>query len=158
MASFLAEPLGGKASSLVGAVHQNTLTEEEKKEHEYELAKAARHADKPEKSGPAAGRTDIADAREAERRMRDAENAGWLEKNIHSILAFCIMLITFILYIVVIYASTRPDFKNSEAKDIVIYILGALTTVATQVVSYYFGSSSGSADKSRALSAIAKRG
>jgi hypothetical protein len=49
-------------------------------------------------------------------------------------------------------------FKGSEAKDIVIYILDALTTVATQVVSYYFGYNSGSASKSRALSTIAKRG
>ena len=46
----------------------------------------------------------------------------------------------------------------SPMKDIVIYILGALTTVATQVVSYFFGASSGSADKSKALNALAKRG
>lgn len=43
-------------------------------------------------------------------------------------------------------------------KDVIIYILGALTTVATQVVSYFFGSSTGSADKSKALNAMAKRG
>jgi hypothetical protein len=42
-------------------------------------------------------------------------------------------------------------------KDIVIYILGALTTVATQVVSYFFGSSVGSADKSKTINAIMKK-
>ncbi len=91
-----------------------------------------------------------------ERRKRDIE--CWLSKNIHSLLALGIMSITFIMYLVVIYASSLTCFQESAAKDVVIYILGALTTVATQVVSYYFGSSSGSADKSRALSSIAKRG
>jgi hypothetical protein len=101
---------------------------------------------------------DVAGAREAERRILDAENAGWLAQNVHALLALAIMFITFAMFVFVIHASMDSTFKGSEAKDIVIYILGALTTVATQVVSYYFGSSSGSADKSRALSTIAKRG
>ena len=45
---------------------------------------------------------------------------------------------------------------NSPMKDIVVYILGALTTIATQVVSYFFGSSHGSAEKTKALQEIAK--
>jgi len=57
---------------------------------------------------------------------------------------------------IVIYGSTKDGFLKEGTKDIVIYILGALTTVATQVVSYYFGSSSGSKDKSNALNSIAK--
>ena len=39
-------------------------------------------------------------------------------------------------------------------KDIVIYILGALTTIATQVVAYYFGSSQGSKDKQKSIDSI----
>lgn len=102
--------------------------------------------------------TDVADAPKTERRTRESENGGWLEKNVHALLALAIMCITFAMFVFVIRASMDSTFKGSDAKDIVIYILGALTTVATQVVSYYFGSSSGSADKSRALSSIAKRG
>lgn len=101
---------------------------------------------------------DLASAREAERRILEAENAGWLAQNVHALLALAIMFITFALFVFIIHASMDSTFKESDAKDIVIYILGALTTVATQIVSYYFGSSSGSADKSRALSTIAKRG
>lgn len=101
---------------------------------------------------------DLANAREAERRARESENSGWLARNVHALLALAIMFITFALFVFIIHASMDPTFKDSDAKDIVIYILGALTTVATQIVSYYFGSSSGSADKSRALSTIAKRG
>jgi flagellar basal body-associated protein FliL len=35
-----------------------------------------------------------------------------------------------------------------EAKDILIYILGVLSAAVTQILSYYFGSSQGSKDKS----------
>lgn len=94
----------------------------------------------------------------AERRSRESENPNWLEKNIHALLALAIMFITFAMFVFVINASMNSTFKGSDAKDIVIYILGALTTVATQVVSFYFGSSSSSVDKGKTLSAIAKRG
>jgi flagellar basal body-associated protein FliL len=36
-------------------------------------------------------------------------------------------------------------------KDILIYILGVLSAVATQIMSYYFGSSQGSKDKAEQL-------
>jgi hypothetical protein len=36
-------------------------------------------------------------------------------------------------------------------KDILIYILGVLSAISTQIVSYYFGSSQGSKDKSDQL-------
>lgn len=102
--------------------------------------------------------SDVAGAREAERRTRESEDPSWLAKNIHHLLAIGIMGLTFSLYTIVILGGSKDGFLKPETKDIVIYILGALTTVATQVVSYYFGSSSGSADKSRALNMIAKRG
>lgn len=85
------------------------------------------------------------------------EAGDWLSKNIHALLAFGIMAMTFTLYTVVIIGGNKEGFLKPETKDIVIYILGALTTVATQVVSYYFGSSSGSADKSRAINALTKK-
>jgi hypothetical protein len=42
-------------------------------------------------------------------------------------------------------------------KDIVIYILGALTTVSTQVASYFFGSSQGSRDTQVMLHTMASK-
>jgi hypothetical protein len=87
----------------------------------------------------------------------ESEQENWISKNIHALLAFGIMAMTFALYTVVIIGGNKEGFLKPETKDIVIYILGALTTVATQVVSYYFGSSSGSADKSRAINALAKK-
>ena len=43
-----------------------------------------------------------------------------------------------------------------EAKDILIYILGVLSAAVTQILSYYFGSSQGSKDKSAEIKALAK--
>jgi hypothetical protein len=36
---------------------------------------------------------------------------------------------------------------NATQKDLVVYILGVLSAVVTQIFSYYFGSSQGSARK-----------
>jgi hypothetical protein len=40
---------------------------------------------------------------------------------------------------------------DASRKDILIYVLGVLSAVSTQVASYYFGSSSGSKEKTDAL-------
>jgi flagellar basal body-associated protein FliL len=40
---------------------------------------------------------------------------------------------------------------ESSRKDILIYVLGVLSAIATQIVSYYFGSSQGSKEKSDQL-------
>jgi len=100
---------------------------------------------------------DVVNARDNQFRTQESANASKLAKNVQAILAIGVIAITFILYLIVIYASTTNGFLHSQSKDIIIYILGALTTIATQVVSYYFGSSAGSADKSDTLNTIAKR-
>ena len=40
---------------------------------------------------------------------------------------------------------------DPSRKDILIYVLGVLSAIATQIVSYYFGSSQGSAAKNSAI-------
>lgn len=165
MANFLTGLFSSGASSLVSAVgdaiDKVVTSDEEKKELENELAKATMQYEIEMASlglqEKQAYLADIDSARANQSRVQESEHASWLAKNVHPLLAFSIMGLTFILYTVVIYGSTKEGFLRPETKDIVIYILGALTTVATQVVSYFFGSSSGSADKSKALNALAKR-
>ena len=127
-----------------------TTSQEAKKELANELARAAIRQDAhPGTPGS-----------EAERRNREVEQSGWLAAKVNALLAFAIILLTFWMYWYIVFSGDEKGSilaQRPEMKDIIIYILGALTTVATQVVSYYFGSSSGSADKSRALSTIAKR-
>ena len=53
--------------------------------------------------------------------------------------------------------TTGENKINPEMKDIVIYILGALTTISTQVVAYFFGSSKGSSDKQKIITDLTAR-
>jgi hypothetical protein len=162
--SFFTDLFSSGATSLITAVgdaiDKNVTSDQERKELDNELAKAAmQHEEQMATLGvqeTQAYLADAASARDNQSRVQESEHASWLAKNVQPMLAVGIMALTFILYSVVIYGSTKEGFLLPATKDVVIYILGALTTVATQVVSYFFGSSAGSADKSKALNAIAK--
>ncbi len=87
--------------------------------------------------------------------IQENENANWLAKNVHSILAIGIIGLTFFIYAWIIgIGDGLEKLKDSGMKDIIIYILGALTTISTQVAAYFFGSSQGSSDKNKVLSKI----
>ncbi len=164
--SFFTDLFSSGASSLVTAVgdaiDKNVTSDEERKQLDNELAKSnMQYQVQMATLGlqeTQAYLADTASARENQSRVQESEHASWLSKNVQPMLAFAIMGLTFVLYAVVIYGATQESFLKPEAKDVVIYILGALTTVATQVVSYFFGSSSGSASKSKTLDAIVKKG
>ncbi len=136
-------------------------SDEEKKELANELARATLQHDAQMAAlglqETQAYLADVASARANQQLVQESEHASWLAKNAQALLAFCVTGSAFILFTIVIVGSSKGWFADNENKDIIIYILGALTTVATQVVSYYFGSSAGSADKSRALNAISMK-
>ncbi len=163
--NFFTDIFSSGATSLVTAVgdaiDKNVTSDEERKELDNEIGKAnMQYQVQMATLGlqeTQAYLGDAASARDNQSRVQESEHASWLAKNVHPLLAFSIMGLTFALYTAVIYGSTKEGFLRPETKDIVIYILGALTTVATQVVSYFFGSSSGSADKSKALNALTKK-
>jgi len=169
MANFLTSLFSSGASSLVTAVgdaiDKVVTSDEERKELDNEINKASMQyqlqmAELGVREAEAY-LADTASARDNQSRVQEAEHASWLAKNVHSILAIGIIGLTFFMYWYIAFSdesSKKIMAENSPMKDIVIYILGALTTVATQVVSYFFGSSSGSADKSKALNALAKKG
>lgn len=95
---------------------------------------------------------DTASARESQAAIQTSENASWLAKNVAPILALGTTLLAFFLFFWVI----RGDLAGIN-EQIVIYILGALSAITTQIFSYYFGSSEGSAKKNRMLEDISKR-
>ncbi len=148
-------------TSILAADSPANSSEEENKELANELAKATMQHDVQMAAlglqETRANLADVANARENQYRIQESEHSSWLTKNAQALLAFSITGATFILFTVVIIGGSKDGFLKPETKDIVIYILGALTTVSTQVVSYYFGSSTGSADKSRALNSIVRR-
>ena len=94
---------------------------------------------------------DMASARDREIKIATSEAAPLLNKIITPILALGITSLSFALFAVLIFVNVTP-----EAKDILIYILGVLSALMTQVCGYYFGSSVGSKDKAEELRKIVK--
>ena len=128
---------------------QAAMTQEMRKaEMQYQLENAK--LDLEEKK---AVMVDVANARETQTRVQESDHASWLAKNIQPILSLAIVALTFYLYWYIMFGNHDTLKPDSPMKDIIIYILGALTTVSTQVVSYFFGSSHGSSEKSKTLSA-----
>jgi len=94
---------------------------------------------------------DRSDARNRELQIATSEAAPMLNKLVTPILALGSVILSFSLFAVLIFIDVK-----AEAKDILIYILGVLSAAVTQILSYYFGSSSGQADKEDKLKELTK--
>ena len=94
---------------------------------------------------------DLDSARKREMAVATSENAPYINKVVTPVLAIAILLATFVLFGLVMFAEGVID---TTRKDIIIYVLGVLSAISTQIVSYYFGSSKGSTDKNVAIDKI----
>jgi hypothetical protein len=92
---------------------------------------------------------DMQSARDREVQIATSANAPTLNKIVTPLLALGTVGLTFILFGVIIFVDVDAD-----SKDILIYVLGALTSAVTMVLGYYFGSSAGSKEKSAQLDDI----
>jgi hypothetical protein len=117
-------------------------------EHEEELMRLRIEEDKLDLAKTELFLKDTQDARDREIQIVTSDKAPLLNKIITPVLALSILLLTFILFGVVMFDNNPVD---STRKDILIYILGVLSAISTQIVSYYFGSSQGSKDKADQL-------
>jgi hypothetical protein len=88
-------------------------------------------------------------ARKREIEIATSEFAPTINKIVTPVLALGTVGLTFLLFGIIVFAEVKP-----EAKDIIIYVLGALTSAVTMVLGYYFGSSAGSKEKSLQLDEI----
>lgn len=93
-------------------------------------------------------------ARERESQIATSADAPTFNKVITPILAVCVVVLTFLLFGFVLFNDGTLD---PNRKDLVIYILGALTSICGMVISYYFGSSSGSVQKTEAMESLLKK-
>lgn len=91
---------------------------------------------------------DLDSARKRESEIVTSEAAPLINKIITPVLAASVLLMTFILFGLVLFDDGDID---PTRKDILIYVLGVLSAIATQIISYYFGSSQGSAAKNHAI-------
>jgi hypothetical protein len=122
-------------------------------EHEEELMRLRIEDDKLDLAELELRLKDTDSAREREVQISTSDKAPLLNKIVTPVLALSILLLTFVLFGVVMFNDTPVE---ASRKDIIIYTLGVLSAIASQIVSYYFGSSAGSKEKTEALKEVIK--
>jgi uncharacterized protein YebE (UPF0316 family) len=76
----------------------------------------------------------------------------FITKNITSLLALSTLAGALVMTSLIFFV----DFPDSQ-ENIIIFVLGSLFGIATQVISYYFGSSQGSKEKTEEIKGMMKR-
>jgi len=117
-------------------------------EHEEELMRLRIEDNKLDLAELEMRLKDVDSARDRETAIATSKDAPLINKIVTPILALGLLALTFLLFGVVMFDNTPVE---SSRKDILIYVLGVLSAIATQIVSYYFGSSQGSKDKADQL-------
>ncbi len=157
--SFITDLFSGGAGSIVdsvGKVLDNVITtKEEKMQLENEIRKSEIQFQLDMKKFTNEEQKmfldDISNARQRETQIQTSDNATKLGKNVASFLALGTVTLTLILFSALIFI---PNSDLGDKKEIILYILGVLSATLTQIYSYYFGSSAGSAAKSKTIAAI----
>lgn len=150
--SFLTDA-GGIVKAVGDVIDSVTTTDEEKMAINNEMAKAelfyANEKDKLKLEEKKAVLADKDSARSMQRDIITSEHAGFLAKNIGPLLAIATTLLTFVLFFFLIIG-----YVTDENKDVVLYILGALSAITTQIFSFYFGSSLGESTAKKSEEAL----
>ena len=97
---------------------------------------------------------DRVSARQREADIAASENAPFINKVITPVLAIGTILLSFLLFYIVAFDTSVFTIAN---KDIIIYILGVLSAIDTQIIGYYFGSSSQSVEKTRTIESMLRK-
>jgi ABC-type siderophore export system fused ATPase/permease subunit len=136
---------GDLIDKVAGAVDRFVQTKEEKAEAQIELQKVINsHLEVMEQEATKQmeiQQKEMDSARNREIQIAVADKAPLLNKIVTPILALSVIALTFALFYILMFKQVGTE------KDIIIYVLGVLSAVCTQVISYYFGSSQGSAQK-----------
>jgi len=120
-------------------------------EHEEELLRLQLEDNRLSLEETKAYLADVADARKNQAAIQTSADAPWYTKAVQPGLAVLVVLATIVLFTLFVVWSGAPSQLSGTQKDIIIYILGVLSAAVTQILGYYFGSSQGSANKSRSL-------
>ena len=91
-------------------------------------------------------------ARKAYAQVATSEHATKLDKVVVPVLALGVVGLAFTLIGVLMFVNTPQD-----QQQIIIFALGFITSAAGQVLSFYFGSSQGSKDKTEEMKGMLKK-
>lgn len=93
-------------------------------------------------------------AREREASIATSDASPTLNKVITPILAIGVLVSTILLFGGVVFGAGAID---ATRKDIAVFVLGQLAGICTMVISYYFGSSSGSTSKNHVIEELMQK-
>lgn len=91
-------------------------------------------------------------ARQAYAAVATSENATQLDKVVVPLLALGVVGLAFTLIAILMFVNTPQD-----QQQIIIFALGFITSAAGQVLSFYFGSSQGSKEKTKEIQEMMKK-
>jgi predicted aconitase len=157
--SFITDLFSGGAGKFVdsvGQVFDNVITTREEKgqlDNEIKKAELQYQLDMKKLSNEERQMMlgDMASARNRDAIVQTSEQSTRLNKNLMPLLALGTILVVMALFFILVFT---PSVIKAESKDIIIYILGVLSAVLTQIYSYYFGSSASSADKQKFINSV----
>ena len=157
--SFITDLFSGGANTLidsVGKVLDNVITtKEEKQTLDNEIVKAEMQFQLDmqklslEEKQLVIG--DMSNARSREVQMMSIEGNTKLNKNLMPFITIGTIILVFSLFYILIF---KPSVIKGEGKEIVMYLLGILSAILTQIYGYYFGSSHSSANKQKTIEAM----
>jgi len=157
--SFITDLFSGGANTLidsVGKVLDNVITtKEEKQTLDNEIVKAEMQFQLDmqklslEEKQLVIG--DMSNARSREVQMMSIEGNTKLNKNLMPFITIGTIILVFSLFYILIF---KPSVIKGEGKEIVMYLLGILSAILTQIYGYYFGSSQSSANKQKTIEAM----
>lgn len=158
MPNFLSKIFSGGAGQVVesvaNVVDKFVQTKEEKDAANLELQKVLNsHLEVMEQEATKqleVYQKEMDSARNREIQIATADKAPLLNKIVTPVLALSVIALTFVLFYILMFKPVGAE------KDIIIYVLGVLSAICTQVVSYYFGSSQGSAQKQTQIDKLMK--
>jgi len=141
--------LSGGLVEAVGKVADELITsDDERLEKENEKLKAELNYNLESKKLDAQElKTFIEDKQDARKMNTDLiSSTDWLVRNTGSLLAWFIIIGTFVIDYMVAFNGLKESVKD---KDVLMFILGSMNTYTAGVISFYFGSSKTEADASR---------
>jgi hypothetical protein len=152
LATAVAGPLGGAAvSAIAGRLGVTDSVEAVAKAIAGDPQAAQKLADM-ELEYAKLNAQDRDSARKAYATIATSENATKLDKMVVPILALGVVGLAFSLIGVLMFVDTPND-----QQQLVIFALGFITSAAGQVLSFYFGSSQGSKDKTEDMKGMIKK-
>lgn len=151
LATAVAGPLGGAAVSAIAAKLGVSDSVEAVAKAITDDPAAAAKLQELELEFAKIDAADRDSARQAHVAIATSQFSSQLEKNVPSILALGVVGLAFILIGILMFMDV-PETQQ----QIVIYVLGFITSSAGQVLSFYFGSSQGSKEKTKAMEGLQK--